>query len=256
MITNQRYEKIMEYLNRKGTGSVNDLVGITSSSTATVRRDLTYLESKGLLKRIHGGATVDQMEQEEDYSDKSVKNLSKKLKIAQKAAGMIEDGDTIFVDAGTTTYEMMPFIKASSITVVTNSITLIDQLVRNGHNTYVLGGKVKPTTKAVVGHDVVDKLRNLTFDKCFVGVNAVDVHHGFSTPDEDEAYIKRTAIVQARRAFVLADSSKFDRSAFVKFADIEEASIITEPAQHPFLEKIKKRTDIIRGDDNDLYGDI
>lgn len=256
MITNQRYEKIMNYLNEKGSGSVNDLVDITNSSTATVRRDLTHLESKGLLKRVHGGATVDQMEQEEDYSEKSVKNLSKKLKIAQKAAELIEDGDTIFIDAGTTTYEMMPFIRASNITVVTNSITLIDQLVRNGHNTHVLGGKVKPSTKAVVGHDVIEKLKTLSFDKCFVGVNAIDIHHGYTTPDEDEAYIKRTAVEQAIRAFVLADSSKFERSAFVKFAGVEEAVIITENENHPFLEKIDDRTTIIGGGSSDLYSDI
>lgn len=256
MITNQRYEKIMDYLKSTGTGTINDFVLITDSSTATIRRDLTHLESKGLLQRVHGGATIDQMEQEEDYSDKSVKNLSKKLEIAQKAAGLIEDGDTIFIDSGTTTYEMMPFIKASDITVVTNNITLIEQLIRNGHNTHVLGGKVKPTTKALVGYDLLDKLRDLTFDKCFIGVNAVDLQHGFTTPDEDEALIKKTAIGQTRRAFVLADSSKFERSAFVKFTELEDAAIITENLKHPFLKKIKERTSIIGGDGNDLYSDI
>src|SRR5699024_2468367 len=116
MITNQRYEKIMDYLNERGTGSVNDLVDITNSSMATVRRDLTYLESKGLLKRVHGGATVEQMEREEDYTEKSVKNLSKKLKIAQIASELIEDGDTVFIDAGTPAYELTPLIKASDAT--------------------------------------------------------------------------------------------------------------------------------------------
>ncbi|KKK35470.1 hypothetical protein WN59_01160 [Salinicoccus sediminis] len=256
MITNQRYEKIMDCLNERGTASVNDLVDITNSSTATVRRDLTHLESKGLLKRVHGGATVEQMEREEDYTEKSVKNLSKKLKIAQIASELIEDGDTVFIDAGTTTYEMMPFIKASEVTVVTNSITLIDQLVRNGHQTIVLGGRVKPATKAVVGHDVIEKLRTLSFDKCFIGVNAIDLHHGFTTPDEDEAYIKKTAVEHSRRAFVLADSSKFERSAFVKFAQLEEASIITEDPDHPFLVKARSGTEITGGESNDIYRDV
>ncbi|WP_017548808.1 DeoR/GlpR family DNA-binding transcription regulator [Salinicoccus carnicancri] len=256
MITNQRYEKIMDYLNERGTGSVNDLVDITNSSTATVRRDLTYLESRGMLKRVHGGATVEQMEREEDYTEKSVKNLSEKIKIAQIASEMIEDGDTVFIDAGTTTYEMMPFIKASDVTVVTNSITLIDQLVRNGHKTHVLGGRVKPATKAVVGHDVIEKLKTLSFDKCFVGVNAIDIHHGFTTPDEDEAHIKRTAVEQARRAFVLADSSKFERSAFVKFASLAEASIITENPDHPYLIRAGSGAEITGGKSNDLYSDV
>src|SRR5699024_10284773 len=100
MITNQRYERILDYLNVHGTGSVNDLVIITDSSTATVRRDLTHLESEGILKRVHGGATLGGLQKEEDYSDKSVKNLTEKIKIAQNAAAMIENGDTVFIDAG------------------------------------------------------------------------------------------------------------------------------------------------------------
>lgn len=237
----------MDYLNDYGTGAVNDFVNITKSSAATIRRDLTHLESRGFLRRIHGGATLEQLQKEEDYTDKSVKNLTKKLKIAQKAAAIIEDGDTIFIDAGTTTYEMMPFIDASGITVVTNSVTLIDQLVKNGHQTHILGGKVKPATKAVVGYDVVEKLKNLSFDKCFVGVNAIALNHGFSTPDDDEALIKKTALRQSGASYVLSDSSKFERTAFVKFADIEEAAIITETDNHPFIEQLKIRTNIIGG---------
>src|SRR5699024_12336536 len=155
-----------------------------------------------------------------------------------------------------TAYEMMPFIKASDVTVVTNSITLIDQLVRNGHQTHVVGGRVKPATKAVVGHDVIEKLKTLSFDKCFIEVNAIDIHHGFTTTDEGEAHIKRTAVEQSRRAFVLADSSKFERSSFVKFAVLEDASIITENPDHPFLLKIRSETEITGGERNDLYSDV
>ena len=146
MLTNQRYEKIMDYLNANTMASVNELVEITSSSAPTIRRDLTYLEEKGMLERIHGGATISQIEREEDYGEKSVRNLSKKIKIAQKAASMIEEGDIIFIDAGTTTYEMVPFISQQNLTIVTNGITLIEQLVRNGHQVHVLGGRIKPVT--------------------------------------------------------------------------------------------------------------
>ena len=80
MLTNQRYEKIMDYLNANTMASVSELVEITSSSAPTIRRDLTYLEEKGMLERIHGGATINQIEREEDYGEKSVRNLSKKIK--------------------------------------------------------------------------------------------------------------------------------------------------------------------------------
>lgn len=248
MLTNQRYEKIMDYLNANTMASVSELVEITSSSAPTIRRDLTYLEEKGMLERVHGGATVSQIEREEDYGEKSVRNLSKKIKIAQKAAGLIEDGDIIFIDAGTTTYEMVPFISQHNLTIVTNGITLIEQLVRNGHQVHVLGGRIKPVTKAVVGPEVIDKISRLSFDKCFIGANAADVMHGLSTPEEEEAYIKSRAIRQSRNAYALVDSTKFNRTAFIRFADIEDASIITDDVHHPFVEKIKSRTEIYGGE--------
>ncbi|GAB3071190.1 DeoR/GlpR family DNA-binding transcription regulator [Salinicoccus sesuvii] len=247
MLTNQRHEKIMDHLNENGTASVSELVDITFSSAPTIRRDLTHLEEKGLLERVHGGAAINHIEHEEDYRDKAVKNLSKKIKIAQTAASFIQDGDIIFIDAGTTTYEMLPFISQNDLTIVTNSITLIEQLVRNGHKTHVLGGRVKPSTKAVVGPEVIDKISRLSFDKCFVGVNGIDTAHGLSTPEEEEAYIKSRAIRQSRNAYALVDSTKFNRSAFIQFADIEDASIITDDISHSFMEKIKSRTEIYGG---------
>ncbi|MCG1008919.1 DeoR/GlpR transcriptional regulator [Salinicoccus sp. ID82-1] len=248
MLTNQRYEKIMDHLNENGMASVNELVDITSSSAPTIRRDLTHLEEKGLIERVHGGAAISHIEHEEDYRDKAVKNLSKKIKIAQTAASLIEDGDIIFIDAGTTTYEMLPFISQEDLTIVTNSITLIEQLVRNGHRTHVLGGRVKPSTKAVVGPEVIDVISRLSFDKCFIGVNAIDTAHGLSTPEEEEAYIKSRAIRQSRNAYALVDSTKFNRSAFIQFADIEDAFIITDDVKHSFIEKIKSRTEIYGGE--------
>lgn len=248
MLTQKRYDLILNFLNNYGSGSVSDFVDITKSSEATIRRDLTYLEESGFLTRIHGGATLDRIEKEASFSDKSIMHLKEKVYIGKLAASLIDDGDTVFIDAGTTTYEMLPFIDAEALTVVTNNMTLIDVLVKKGYYVYLLGGKVKSTTRAIVGHDAIKKLEHLYFDKCFVGTNCVDLNHGYSTPDSDEAHIKRTALKQSKQKFVVADNSKFYKTAFVQFAELKEATLITDKSQSDFIKEAKHFTKIIGGE--------
>ena len=245
MITTQRYELILKFLNDNGNGTINDFVKLTGTSSATIRRDLTHLEEEGLLSRIHGGATIDRIEGEASYTDKSVMNLKDKIHIAKTAAALIEDGDTLFIDAGTSTYEMLPFINKKNLTIVTNSVTLISSLVRDGHLVYLLGGKVKPTTNAIIGTEAVEKLNNLSFDKCFIGTNGIDVEHGYSTPDSDEAAIKGTALRQSKAKYILGDASKFYKTAFVKFAELGDAVLITNDIKSDLVKEIKEVTTVI-----------
>lgn len=247
MITTQRYELILNFLNDNGNGTINDFVKLTGTSSATIRRDLTHLEDEGLLSRIHGGATIDRIEREASYSDKSVMNLKDKIYIAKTAASLIEDGDTLFIDAGTSTYEMLPFINNKNLTIVTNSVTLISSLVRDRHLVYLLGGKVKPTTNAIIGSEAAQKLNSLSFDKCFIGTNGIDRAHGYSTPDNDEAIIKRTALKQSKTKYVLGDASKFYKTAFVKFADLSDAVLITNDTQSDFIKIMNEETTVIGG---------
>lgn len=245
MITTQRYEAILNFLNENGNGTINDFVKLTGTSSATIRRDLTHLEDEGLLSRIHGGATIDRIESEASYTDKAVRNLKDKIRIAKTAAALIEDGDTLFIDAGTSTYEMLPFINKKNLTIVTNSVTLISSLVGEGHLVYLLGGKVKPTTYAIIGTEAVDKLNSLSFDKCFIGTNGIDSAHGYSTPDGEEAAIKWTALKQSKAKFILGDASKFHKTAFVKFAALGDAALITNDLKSEFVKKIGEETNVI-----------
>lgn len=245
MITTQRYELILNFLNEHGNGTISDFVKMTGTSSATIRRDLTHLEDEGLLSRIHGGATIDRIEGEASYTDKAIRNLKDKIQIAKTAASLIEDGDTLFIDAGTSTYEMLPFINKKNLTIVTNSVTLISSLVRDGHLVYLLGGKVKPTTYAIIGTEAVDKLNSLSFDKCFIGTNGIDTTHGYSTPDAEEAAIKRTALKQSKAKYVLGDGSKFYKTAFVKFARLGDAVLITNDLKSEIIKEIKTETIVI-----------
>ncbi|RKD21406.1 transcriptional regulator, DeoR family [Caminicella sporogenes DSM 14501] len=228
MLTEERYQIILETLKKKGIVKIHELVKLTNTSESTIRRDLTYLESINQLKRIHGGATLLKGRfNEPSYSEKQIQNIDKKSVIAKYAASLIDEGDCIYLDAGTTTYEVIKYIDKKDIVVVTNGLKHIDELIERNISAYILGGKIKARTKAVIGSDALKNLEKFRFDKCFIGINGIHPEYGFTTPDSEEAILKETAINLSREVFVLADESKFGEVAFVKVADLRKAEIIT-----------------------------
>ncbi len=228
MLTEERHNLILEFLEEKGMTKISDLIEITNTSESTIRRDLTLLESINVLKRIHGGATLLKGRLTElSYHEKEVQSVAEKTAIAKFAASLIEDGDSIYLDAGTSTFEMIQYIDKKNIIVVTNGLKHINSLVERNINSYILGGKVKSVTKAIIGSDALKNLQKFRFDKCFLGINGVHMECGFTTPDSEEAILKENAMKHSSETFVLADESKFGEVSFVKVADLREATIIT-----------------------------
>lgn len=241
MLTEERHNIILDLLREKGVIKIIDLMEVTNTSESTIRRDLTYLESINALKRIHGGATLPKGRLiEPSYSEKEVQSVDEKKSIAKYAASLIEDGDSIYLDAGTSTYEMIQYIDKSNIVVVTNGLKHINALVDKGINAYILGGKIKNTTKAVIGSDALKSLEKFRFDKCFLGINGIHIECGFTTPDSEEAMLKENAIKHSRQSFVLADESKFGEVSFVKVADLKDAVIITNSEVENYKEYNEK----------------
>lgn len=241
MLTEERHNIILELLREKGIVKLNELVETLNTSESTIRRDIIFLESINALKRIHGGATLPKRRlNEPSYSEKEIQNVSEKKIMARYAASLIEDGDSIYLDAGTSTYEIIQYIDKENIIVVTNGLKHINALVDKNINAYILGGKIKNTTKAVVGSDSLKSLQKFRFDKCFLGINGVHIEFGFTTPDSEEAILKENAIKHSREAFVLADESKFGEVSFVKVADIKSAVIITNNEMENYEEYNKK----------------
>ncbi|OAA82893.1 Lactose phosphotransferase system repressor [Clostridium ljungdahlii] len=170
MLTEQRHKIILEKLKQKEIVKVNDLVNLLNTSESTIRRDLTYLENINALKRIHGGATMPKGRLiEPTYNEKQIQNVEQKRKIAKFAASCIEEGDCIYLDAGTSTFEIIQYINKKSLIVVTNGLNHINAIIENNINGYILGGKVKNSTKAVIGCDALKSLEKFRFDKCFFG---------------------------------------------------------------------------------------
>lgn len=232
MLTEERQEIILNELNKRGIVKVNHLVNITNTSESTIRRDLSYLEEINKLKRVRGGAALlEGRFNEESFKDKLIHNQKEKVSIAKYAASLIEKGDSIYLDAGTTTYEMAKFLDKEDIFVVTNGIDNLDLLLERGIDVYILGGKVKSKTKAVVGSDALKNLEKFRFDKVFMGINGIHLEYGLTTPDTEEAIMKKRAIDNSAETFILADNSKFDKISFVKVADFTDVTIITDKEQ-------------------------
>lgn len=228
MLSHERYELILNLLKRKDIVKLQNIVDELGISESTARRDLTYLEKKGMLERVHGGARLPDGRFEEDFESKNVQNQSEKRRIGEVAGKLVEEGECIFLDAGTTTEAIIPYLKGRDVTVVTNGTTHIPVLGRAGIKTYILEGRIKHKTGAIVGSEAIQSLIKYNFDRCFIGANGVHSERGYTTPDAEEADIKRRAIKNSRRAYILADSKKFGKVSFVGFGDIEECVIITE----------------------------
>ncbi|CUU47258.1 DeoR/GlpR family DNA-binding transcription regulator [Clostridium beijerinckii] len=230
MFTEERFNIILQELKVKGIVSVTDLVKLLDASESTVRRDLNTLDSEGLLKKIHGGAiAIGESTSKHDYkvNVRQSLNVDEKSEIAKHAAALIEDGDMLYLDAGTTTEILIDFIEANEIIVVTNGIVHAKKLLERGFKTFIVGGEVKAITEAIVGSTVVEDLKKYNFSKGFFGVNGVSNESGYTTPDMNEAMVKAQAMKMCRESYVLADQSKLEKVSFITFGAIADSTLIT-----------------------------
>ncbi|MGO1470107.1 MAG: DeoR/GlpR family DNA-binding transcription regulator [Tissierella sp.] len=233
MLSEEREQIILREIVEKGIMKVEELVILTNSSQSTIRRDLSNLEKTGQIKRIHGGAVLNKgqinkrLEEKKDKKDKKEKS-EEKISIYKFAASLIEDGDTIYLDAHKSIYEMAKFIDKKDISVVTNGVDNVEKLLEKGIDVYILGGKIKSKTKAVIGTSVFNELKKFRFNKAFIGVNGIDIEFGLTTSDQEEAIIKTKAMDSSKEVFVIADSSKFDKTSFTKISDFKKVTVITD----------------------------
>ena len=246
MLITERHQIILNLLKEKKNVKLQELVDLTNTSESTLRRDLDQLEKQNYLKRVHGGASLIKSKREEpSVNERTTKNFDEKGMIAKYAANLIQDGDCIYLDAGTTTYKLITYLNQKDIIVVTNGVDHLEALLEKDIVTYIIGGYVKKVTKATIGRDAYTSIKNYRFDKCFMGTNAVHHDLGLTTPDPEEAQIKERAISLSREAFILADSSKFGEVSFSKFAKLDEVKIITNSEPATQLNKYEEKTEII-----------
>ncbi|MBB6715362.1 DeoR/GlpR family DNA-binding transcription regulator [Clostridium gasigenes] len=230
MLTEQRYQIILNEIDRKSLVYVSELVKDLDTSESTIRRDLNFLHKQGKLKKVHGGATaLDKFINTKDdlLSTRESLNIDEKLEIAKYAANLIKENDFVYIDAGTTTDLMIEFINEKEAVYITNGINQAKKLINKGLKTYILGGEIKESTEAIIGVEAINTLKRYNFNKGFFGTNGISKDRGYTTPDISEALVKQEALRRTREAYIMADNSKFDEISCVTFGQLEDATIIT-----------------------------
>ena len=228
---NQRHVQILKELDKKGSVSVNDLCLLTGASESSIRRDLVELDRKGFLKRVHGGAILiskTTSTNEDPLTKRQQLHLEEKRKIAKYSAKLIEAGDVVYIDAGSSTLELIEYLDKKEAHYITNGLVQAQQLTLKGFHVVSLGGEVRNITGACVGSTTLLALQRYHFTKGFFGTNGLTRKSGCTTPDANEAAVKAAAMEQCRECYVLCDSSKFDNISSVTFADFYRSTIITD----------------------------
>ncbi|MGY0395553.1 DeoR/GlpR family DNA-binding transcription regulator [Fusobacterium sp. SYSU M8A802] len=228
MLSVERYNLILELIKKRKNIKLQEIVEELKISEATARRDLNFLENKKKIRRIHGGAVLVETK-EEDIGYKKLINIEEKDIIAKKVIEYIEDGQMIYIDAGSTTGTLIKYLNNyKELKIVTNSFHHIKELLKLKHSeVYLLGGKMKEKTGAMIGGIAVNSLKNFNFDIAFLGANGVS-EDGYFTPDPDEALVKVEAIKRAKEKFFLCDHTKFFKKSFIKFAELKDGKIISD----------------------------
>lgn len=212
----ERRKIILEHIQQYGRVSVNTLSEEMGVSTVTIRQDLRALEQLGLLKRTHGGAIRRMSEQtiaELSFHIRQEQNASEKEAIAKMAASLVESGYSIALDASTSAYAMVPYLKVlSSLTVVTNSLAIAQSFLDSPHIEVLLpGGRLRRDSISLVGQP--ELLPDISLNMGFVGAVSITEHGGVGDIDPDEVAIKRAMIARCMKTIVIADSSKWNRLA-------------------------------------------
>ncbi|MGB9858172.1 MAG: DeoR/GlpR family DNA-binding transcription regulator [Dictyoglomaceae bacterium] len=244
MLAEERRTRILELLEKERGVKVSDLVRIFNVTGATIRRDLEALEKEGLLKRTHGGAILPQSFSFEPlYITKKRQNLKEKIAIGAKAAELVNDGETIFIETGSTTLQVAKNIKnRHDLTVITNSIDVARELLNaRGVEIILTGGNFRKETLALVGPLAERVLREFRVDKAFLGISGIIPGKSMSTASIVEAYIKKLIIEMGREVIGVADHSKFGKECFAFVAPTKVLSkiVIDDKVPLKYIEDLK-----------------
>lgn len=245
LFVEERKIKIVEFVERHRKATVAQLCDHFCVSSATIRNDLRDLEENRLIIRTHGGAMVrSKTGLELSAAQKEVQNLEAKRAIARTACALIEDGDTIVLDTGTTTLELARLLtQKRDLTVVTNDLPIALALEEmEGVSVVFMGGLLRKRfhCTVAVGEPGDRALSGLTVDKAFMGANGFSVERGATTPDIHTAQTKKMMIAIAAAVILLCDSSKHGRNSFAQFATLGEITmLVTERCDQRVREQLE-----------------
>lgn len=233
---NQRQQQILDRMAVDGEVKMAELKEMFEVTEMTLRRDMEKLEQGGYIKRTFGGAIL--VGNDIALHERSGVFIEEKIRIGKLAAQLIQPGDSIFLDGGSTTLQVARFIQVNQhITVVTNALNIAAELQGKQISTIVIGGMLMGQTSTLVGPIATEALEKMAFNRAFIGTTGVSLKHGFSNSNMHETEIKRLAIQQSSEVNIVMDHSKFGRQDLFSFASLKAADrVITDqsPKQELF----------------------
>lgn len=241
MLPIERQNIIIDELKKNGIVQVDKLATDIKVTSMTIRRDLDKLEKKGKLKRIQGGAvTLDLQSDEDRYDIKRTKNIEVKKAIAELAFELIKEESTIYLDSGTTTYELAKkLLKKEGLTIITDDINIAALLYKSRNQVYIIGGRIEEGTGSILMNEQDNIMNMINIDYAFIATASLSEDGTLTTPSFEKAKIKQKVIEIANKSFLLVDKSKFGINFFIKITNLKVFdAIITDIV---FSEKDKEK---------------
>ena len=229
MLPRERLEIIKQIAIKEKKVYVSKLSEKFNVTEETIRRDLEKLELEGIVTRSYGGAILNVEKTNEDipFYKRSKTNIENKQYIANKAMDFIKEGSTIIADCSSTVLEVLKLIKnRNDITVITNSVEVLQELNQSELNIISTGGAVKQRSLSLQGPITKNTIKKYNVDIAFISCKGIDIEKGILDSNEAEAEIKRIMIEQANKVILLVDHTKFDKTSFVKLFNFENVDYI------------------------------
>ncbi len=222
-----RQDHILDELYKRGKISALALSEILNVSLATIRRDLNELDTRGALKRTHGGAAVENEPEEITFNRKINKNLVEKKSISLLTASIIEDGKIIGCTGGTTVTHVISMLKNRKITIITNAVNIAYMLAPFENTEVILsGGTIRPKSYELIGTETIQTLSRFIFDIALIGVDGISSDYGLTTYNIEEAQIASLIIERSREVWLVADYSKFGITTPAVISPLSKVSVL------------------------------
>ncbi|MBP0980949.1 MAG: DeoR/GlpR transcriptional regulator [Oscillospiraceae bacterium] len=235
MLAKKRHSAILAYLSQQGSATVSELCDMLEISESTIRRDINELHKLGMLNKVFGGAAAidESFRADEPTGMRDGSYNAEKAAIAKKAASLVQENDFVYVDAGSTTAMMIEYLTVRRAVFVTNGLRAAAALAQRGYNVSVLAGQVRSTAGAIVGTEAINCLSRYNFNVGFFGSNGISLQNGYTNTDLAEARTKTEAMAQCQRRYILSDSRKFGVVNRITFAQLGDATLITNHVPDP-----------------------
>lgn len=228
MLAVTRKAKIKDLILEKKSVTVAELAVEFSVTEETIRRDLKFLEDEGFLTRTYGGAFIqDGVENEVNLDIRETVYIDSKEAIAKRALELIHNGDTIFLDSSTTAYYIAKVICDMNLTVLTNSLLVVDLLAKYENIRLIsIGGQFSHKSKSFVGRSTQKNLNDYFVDKTFMSCRSLSMKHGITDSNEETAIVRQKLLERSNTVYIIADFSKFDKTSFINICNFKSIQAV------------------------------